>query len=242
MIFDEQQETAALYALGMLDAREASTFERAMAADAALRDLARELRDAAASVARDVAIVPPPAGLRAKILRAVAPAPPVNIVRFTLAWVPWAAAAALALCCGVLATREGDLRREMASLRGQAAATAPADGFAHLTFCSLDPVPPEKPQPRASVAWDAGRRLGVVRLSHLEPPAEGKDYQLWVVEEGVKKPVSAGVVHVDGEGRGEAVFKPVTRDAQKAQAFAISMEQAGGVPEGQGPVVLMGKL
>lgn len=242
MISEDQQELAALHALGALDANEAAAFERAMAGNPALRELTREFRDAAASLVSGVPAAPAPARLRAKVLQAVAPAKPANVVPMVPAWVPWAAAATLAVCCGLLAAREGHLRAEVAGMRSGARLNAAPDALAQISFCSLNPLPAEKAQPQASVAWDRSRRLGAVRLEHLEPPAAGKDYQLWVVEEGKAKPVSAGVVHVNPEGTGRAIFKPVGAGAGNAQAFALSLEDAGGVPEGKGPIVLMGKL
>lgn len=242
MISEDQEELAALYALGALDAGEAGAFERAMAADPELRELTRDFRDAAASLVSTAPATPAPAALRARVLRAIAPPEPANVVRMTPAWAPWAAAATLAVCCGLLAAREGHLRAEVAGMRGGARLNAAPDALAQISFCSLHPLPPEKAQPQASVAWDRSRRLGAVRLEHLEPPAPGKDYQLWVVEEGAPKPVSAGVVHVNPEGAGRAIFKPVGAGAGNAQAFALSLEDAGGVPEGKGPILLMGKL
>lgn len=242
MISEDQQELAALYALGALDAREADAFERELAQDPALRELTRDFRDAAASLVSGAPALPAPARLRARVLRAVAPREPANVVRMVPAWVPWAAAATLAVCCGLLAAREGYLRAEVAGMRGSARLNAAPDALAQISFCSLTPLPPGKVQPQASIAWDRSRRLGAVRLEHLDPPAAGKDYQLWVVEEGKPKPVSAGVVHVNPEGAGRAIFKPVGAGAGDAQAFALSLEDAGGVPEGKGPILLMGKL
>lgn len=242
MISEDQQELAALYALGALDATEAAAFERGLAGDPELRELTRDFRDAAAAVLKGVPAAPVPERLRGRVLGAVAPAGSAKVVRMTPAWIPWAAAATLAVCCGLLAAREGHLRAEVAGMRGAATLHAAPDALAQISFCSLDLQPPKKAQPQASVAWDRSRRLGAVRLEHLEPPSAGKDYQLWVVEEGVTKPVSAGVVRVDGNGAGRAVFKPVGAGKAAAQAFALSLEDAGGVPETKGPILLMGKL
>ena len=47
MISEEQQDQAALYALGLLGADEDAAFESELRANAELRDLVRELREAA---------------------------------------------------------------------------------------------------------------------------------------------------------------------------------------------------
>ena len=59
------------------------------------------------------------------------------------------------------------------------------------------------------VLWDAAHRQGRLRINRLAPPAEGKDYQLWVVEKDRKDAVSAGVFHVDADGTAEVPFRPV---------------------------------
>ena len=51
MISEEQQDQAALYALGLLGADEDAAFESELRANAELRDLVRELREAAGDLA-----------------------------------------------------------------------------------------------------------------------------------------------------------------------------------------------
>lgn len=245
MISEGQQDAAALYALGLMDADHASEFERATTSDPKLGELARELRDALALVAHDVEQMAAPPELRAAVLARVAAeaAPATNIVRVHwTTWVPRAAAAALLVCCGVLWMQTGKLRNEVASLRQASGFTAPAEQLERIVFCELDPVEKVKPAPRVAIAWDADRREGVVRLSHLDPIGPGKDYQLWVVEEGVKDAVSAGVMKVNPEGSAEAMFRPAAPGNQRALAFALSVERAGGVTKNQGPIVMLGKL
>src|SRR5213593_1015724 len=100
MISEEQQDQAALYALGLLDADEDAAFESELRANAELRDLVRELREAAGSVALTAPPRTPPASLKQRIMREIAikteePAL-VSTQRAPFGWVPWAIAAALA--------------------------------------------------------------------------------------------------------------------------------------------------
>ena len=133
---------------------------------------------------------------------------------------PWAAAAVLMICCGALAVSREHGRREIASLRSEAvglrreseqwrmsalATPAPTDALRQVAFCPLEPVKAAS-LPRASVLWDAEHHKGKLRITRLPPPGKGKDYELWVVEDGRKEPVSAGVVTLrHGRQRGSAL-------------------------------------
>ena len=74
MISENQEDDAALSALGLLDDDERARFERAAAANADLRALADEMREAAASLAlaAGLDLVAPPAELKARLLTKVA--------------------------------------------------------------------------------------------------------------------------------------------------------------------------
>src|SRR6266511_813583 len=66
MISEEQQDQAALYALGLLGADEDSAFESELRANAELRDLVRELREAAGDLALTAPSLLPPASLKSE--------------------------------------------------------------------------------------------------------------------------------------------------------------------------------
>ena len=263
MISETQQEQGTLYALGLLDADEAAAFEREIAVDPQLRELVRELRETAASLAEvtNEPYVSPPAELRDRVLRTIAaeamPAAatgaaangarvvPGKIVYPRFAWVPWAIAALLLGCSVLLALDRAGLQREVASARrlAERPAPTPANALSQVAFCELEPTPDAPVRPRAAVLWDAAQRRGVLRISQLAAPAAGKDYQLWTVEAGSKSPVNAGVVHLDAEGGADVAFQPdVIPGDNKVVALALSVEKAGGSPTNQGPILFMGKL
>ena len=263
MISDPQQEQATLYALGLLDADEATAFERELAADASLRTLVRELRETAALLAEvtDEPYVSPPAELRNRVLqqigqetrtngsvapRAGLPVASGKIVQARFAWVPWAVAALLLGCSTFLAWDRSTMTRQLADARRPVAvppAPAPPDAFSQVAFCELEPTPDAPVRPRAAVLWDAAKRKGRLRVSELAPPASGKDYQLWAVKVGSKQPVNAGVVHLDAEGHADFSFEPDTIPGDnQVVALALSVEQAGGSPTNQGPILFLGKL
>ena len=275
MISEDQQDQAALYALGLLDADEAAACERALVADGELRALVEDFRDAAASLVQASAVTPP-AGLRERVLsrvaaeakavdepasgKVVAMPPPRRWV-----WVPWAAAAVLALACTLLGTLSWKLRREetrghrrlaeatrqldeatqKARLAEAARATEAGSALLRVSYCALQPVPAaQQTGPQAAVLWDAATRRGRLQIQKLPPPGTGKDYQLWTVETGHKNPVSAGVVRLNADGGATVDFQPGAGDDADAAvaAFALSVERAGGAANNEGPILFLGKL
>ena len=91
----------------------------------------------------------------------------------------------------------------------------------------------------AVVVWDSETHQGVLKLEKMPPVEAGKDYQLWVVDPKNPVPVDAGIVRVDSKGFAKVDFKPLN-DVSEAAKFALSVEKEGGVPKGEGPIVLIG--
>ncbi len=77
----------------------------------------------------------------------------------------------------------------------------------------------------------------VVWAFHLPAPAPGKTYQLWWI--GSAGPVSAGTFDVDARGLGRLEVGRVDRPTE-IQAWAVTLEPAGGVPQPTGAMVLKG--
>lgn len=120
-----------------------------------------------------------------------------------------------------------------------------------LVFIQVQPVPQAQTLVASLAAEDSDVRYVVVYdplsrdvgLNHLSGHrAEGKDFELWVIEKG-KAPISAGIIAV-----GSQIHMTVPEDlASKVAAgavLAISLEPGGGSPTGQptGPVVAAGEL
>jgi anti-sigma-K factor RskA len=236
MISEEQQDQAALYVLGLLEAREAAAFESELDVNPELRDIARELREAAGTVALTVPPQMPPASLKHRIMREIAikseEPTPILRERAPLGWIPWAIAAALAVFCGLLAVDRVRLERQLADIRA-------TDPLMQTTFVTLAPSAPAPADAKATVAWQPGKQSGVIRISNLPAPQPGKDYQLWAVDAEHKEPISAGIIRVDQNGVAQVRFKPVEK-AEHVKAFAISLEREGGVPKKEGPILLVG--
>lgn len=241
MISEELQDQAALYALGSLDASEAAAFKSAMNANAELHDLVREFRDAVGALAHHSPLQPPPPGLRQQVLariaaetkRAAATEIPVERSRGG-GWLPWAIAALLLIGCILFVVRQQYLRKDLAQSRAN-------EGLLRATIVAMAPTPEGTRDATATVAWDASRQKGVIRISHLPPAGAGKDYQLWAVDADRGDPLDAGIVRVDPTGVARAEFK-TGAPAQHVKAFALSLERKGGVPKREGPIVLIGSL
>ncbi len=131
MISESQQDQASLYAFGALDADEAALFERDMHSNAELRDLVRELRDAAASIALTAPARAVPPGLRDKVLSQIAleqQAGETSRIAPSRSWLPWAIAALLALSCGALLLDRARIGRELFAVRDNFRRSAAALG------------------------------------------------------------------------------------------------------------------
>jgi anti-sigma-K factor RskA len=134
--------------------------------------------------------------------------------------------------------REG-LEKQLAALNIEIAALQKRDALAQMRIATLQSSVDAYKQGVAVVVWDSEKHQGVLKLEKMPPVQAGKDYQLWVVDPKQPVPVDAGIVRVDGDGFAKVDFKPVT-DVTDASKFALSVEKEGGVPKGEGPIVLIG--
>jgi len=127
----------------------------------------------------------------------------------------------------------------LAKLTEEANTLRQRDARAQMQIATLQSTVDEYRQGVAVVVWDSEKHEGILKLEKMPPLDVAKDYQLWVVDPTNPKPVDAGVVKVDAEGFATVDFKPVTAVSSAAK-FALSVEKQGGVPEGEGPIVLIG--
>jgi anti-sigma factor RsiW len=203
-------ELTAGYALDALDPAERERYEAHLGSCERCREDLQDFWQVTGSLARAAGGPQPPASLRARILEQ-ARAERQNVVPLRRRWaVPVlsgaaavAAVAALALgLWGTSVSRDLDsANRELALLgHPDARSYESADGEASL------------------VVAPSGEAALVVRT--LEPAPEGKDYEIWVIEDGV--PRSAGLF----ERPGVAVL---SRPVGAGQTVAVTLERDGGV-------------
>ena len=93
------------------------------------------------------------------------------------------------------------------------------------------------PQASAQTLIDPEQSRAVFYASHLAPANEGTTYQLWFIAAGT--PVSAGIFDVDPEGNAVLIVEQVA-PLHTVEAWAVTVEPAGGVPQPTGEMVLKG--
>lgn len=273
MSTERHEELAALHALGLLEDAERSAFETELAGNRELQALAGSFDAAITGLALAAPPQPPPAGLKAGILAALdtTPAAPAAVVPFPLRrFLPWAAAAALALTATWFALQNLSLRTENDALHTQqrlaeiAYATARnqlaersllaetmindlgarlrrSEDLARLKVSALASLAGNTAEARAIAVWDPDQQAGLLTFEKLPALAEHQDYQIWVIDPAYQNPVNGGVFHVAADGGTSLAFRP-DQPVTQATAFAISLEKKGGVPKAEGPIVLLGKL
>ena len=97
------------------------------------------------------------------------------------------------------------------------------------------------PSGYGKVIWDSESNRALLQVSNLPAVPSDKDYQLWIIKNN--KPVSAGVFAVNDPQK-DSFFKieEMAAGEQAADAFAITMEPKGGMPQPTGDMYLMGNM
>lgn len=204
---------------------------------------------------------PSPSAPRASRPPDPATASPKPRVAFLLLPLPvWAgvAAAAVILCAALvsqLAAVRGDLAgREAALQSSRQRITALEDSLAQKEAL-LEVIRAEgmqlavmagqdaSPGGYGKILWDPARKRAILHVSNLPPIPADKDYQLWVIRDA--KPVDAGVFHVSAAKPGGDLFRIeslVEADRSRINAFAVTLEPKGGLPQPSGKMYLLGSI
>jgi anti-sigma-K factor RskA len=256
----EMSELAAGYALGVLAGDERTRFEKLVRARDA--DALRALRQCEESLARLAAEHPeaPPASVKAALLARIAAEPPPAVAARARAMLiaprprraVWTVVLTGALAAGIAAAAVGwtvsaRYERRLEAL-GQQAAELHAEVKREQSLLAMlgDPVTQvvvlsgqaPSPEARARMLWHE-KAGGLLVAAGLPPTPAGRAYQLWAIA-GTRPPVSAGVFTVDAQGGASMRVAPLPGVA-KVDAFAVTLEPAGGLPAPSGPMVLVGK-
>lgn len=153
------------------------------------------------------------------------------------AWTAAAAAAALAMTAAVQWQYARDLQGALVEERRWAAiAGAPGTRVADLEL-----TPAGVAELRARATYDPRSKSAVIVFDNFKAPS-GHDYELWAIRDA--KPASLGLIVPDAAGHAVMRLENVG-DPGSLQAFAVSLEPAGGAPSKDapsGPVVMLGKL
>jgi anti-sigma-K factor RskA len=252
---DEIGELAAAYALGGLEGAERARFEALLQADD--HDAVTALRDFEDTLAGLAAAAPeaPPPGVKVALMARIAaaderagaagrPLPRRRVI--------WPAVLSAAMAAGLAAIVVGwsvsaryekrldalarDADRLKVDLQSQQEIiTILRDPATQMV--ALAGLPPA-PAARARMLWHA-KAGGLFVTTGLPAAPEGKAYQLWAIAGG-NGPVSAGVFNVDASGAGSLSVHPLPGVAT-VDAFAVTLEPAGGLPAPSGAMYLLGK-
>jgi anti-sigma-K factor RskA len=96
------------------------------------------------------------------------------------------------------------------------------------------------PDGYGKIIWDSEKQQALLQVSNLPPLPNDKDYQLWIIRDN--KPVSAGLFAVHNQNdRFFKIEQMADVDEQSMNAFAVTMEPKGGMPQPTGDMYLMGK-
>ena len=252
MIDERMEEQASLHVLGALAPEEALEFKKKMQSDPELQAFVASLSPATGAVAGAIPLVEPPPQLRAKILaQAGGPQKIISLPPQKLGWrnwLPWALATGLAAVCMMLFAQDSQLKQEVNAqaekinslnvlassltaatndLQQTVAALKETNRLANLKIAMLNSLLADSPTAIAVTLWDESKQEGVFVAQHLKALPPGRDYQLWVMENGTT-PVDAGVFHVDASGGGRVEFK-TKQPIKIAGKFAVTEESLGGV-------------
>ena len=232
---DERSELASLYALSLLEGEDAVKAAALEQSDPAFAAEVAAFSETVATLTDALAPIEPSDLLRERVLALATPRP-----RTSRAWMGWAAAAVVTLICGWQSREYALVSLHNRTLGQQLAALKNENNLAGIRVASLEGQVEQYKGSRAVVIWDPVKSEGRIDLSNLPAVEAGKDYQLWIVDPAHQYPVSAGLIHRGEDGKASVPFQPV-EIIRDASAFAISIEQEGGVDVGKGPIVLVGK-
>lgn len=91
----------------------------------------------------------------------------------------------------------------------------------------------------ASALLNPGTRNAMILTTALKP-LQDKDYQLWLIRGNDK--ISAGVLRTDPSGATLARISDEVLAGGRPDAFAVTIEPQGGMPQPTGPIILLGKV
>lgn len=190
--------------------------------------------------------VQPPVDLKRKILNEIrTPGKVVNMPVRRTGWLRAVMAACIILLAGSLywnislQKQNKKVQTELDASRQTVAemeAEAKAIQNSSVKMARMDGMP-ISPQSYTTVYWDTTTHDVYLMINNLPKPASDQQYQLWALLDG--KPIDMGVL--------EITQKPLQlyrmKNAQAAQAFAITLEKKGGSPTPTlDKMYVMGKL
>ena len=246
-LHDELKANAVGFVLGILDAEERRVFEAHLAECGECAAEVVSLRPVVGALATAVPQVTPRPEMRDLVLGQMIPSDGASLssldkarddpqrVERSIAWLPLAAAVAVAAGATIYAVR---VHQQVADLQGQLVqAQAATSVLAAPDLARIDLQGQiVAPDARARALWSRTRGL-VFSAANLPALPAGKVYQVWVVT--AEAPVSAGLLVPDVSGGGTAYYM-TPQDIGAPVAVAVTLESAGGVSAPTGDKYLVG--
>ncbi|MEK9658617.1 MAG: anti-sigma factor [Chloroflexota bacterium] len=261
----EWDELLPAYALNALEGEELERLEAALEADASLRARLAEYLESTTWLAGAFSPLAPPAALEPRIRRVVR-ALPVSLsarrVRARRSWLPWAAAAVLALAVGVLGGATAfqlhsvdQLQSQMQDLASDAAQTEQRlqeqrEVTAWVAQSAVTPAAVRsvdsyaEPDPATDYPWgmlvtkpDGSRVLMMLNLPVL---AAGEVYQVWLWDDAGEAARSVGHFWPDEDGYALAHLTMPALDT--IHWLSVNRAKGGGTARPSGEPVLVGTV
>jgi anti-sigma-K factor RskA len=140
--------------------------------------------------------------------------------------------------------RSRELERLLTSTRTQIASLnerLKTEGdIARLKITTLASMLRNSPDALAVVVWNPSNQEGMLKAANFPTPPPDKEYQLWMVDSQYPDPVDGGTFTVDAAGEALIPFR-AKRPIKAANAYAITLENKGGVEKSDGPFLLLSK-
>ena len=253
------------YVLDELDASQRREVEQHLRTCDGCASEARELAQAFQSIGLAPEPMAPPPHLRAQILARLAresdavTVPPVPVPRETRRyfWPVAFAAAVAALLFAIAAIWTSmqvrrDLQRELASARAEADRLVTEMSATRLQADLAVTILTAADMRRIDLAGYEASRDAVARAywsptqgllivaDRLPAPPAGRVYQVWLIESGAPRPVSAGLIDPGSGSRGMLLVPPPAGVSNSPVIVAVTDEPRGGVPAPTGSKHLAG--
>ena len=241
----------ALYALGVLEGSDRSALEGHLQECNECSTELQRLRGDMALMALSASGSKPPQRSRQRFMEAIGreprqtPATQKSPPRWT--WVPWLAAAALAVGIAVLWVNNHDLhetiaRLENESTRQQAQLQKAREVVETLTSSDALRITvvaaKAPPQPQGKAIYVRNRSSLIFLASNMPQLPPQKAYELWLIPTS-GAPIPAGVFKPDARGSAQVIQPPLPAGVE-AKTFAITVEPESGSPAPTSAVVMVG--
>lgn len=250
-------ELLALYAVGALDAKEASDLETHLRSCAECQSELAALRGDAALLALSVVGSAPPQRVRQRVMAAIENEPRKQPIsqRFvlgtlrprSLSFAPIAAALLLAIFSLMLWRLDARLQRRLEQAQAELQQTREklqkTEGLVallqspdsmHLTLVSVK----EHPLPQVHTVYSSKMGRLFLMAGHLEPLPKDKAYELWLLPMNGSAPRPCGTFWPDAKGEA-MMYHSMPETGIEAKGFAITVEPDSGSSAPTSPIQMM---